>query len=77
MVVFIPLLRFREDDGLLEQDGVEDEDDKNPHWDWNVLFIVQLREAAGRRTKYLSQLLHLYIWRIRTLPIFKYMYLDS
>ena len=58
MVILIPLSQFGEDDDdLLEHDGVEDADEKRAaHWDWNVMFIVQLREAAGRPTKHLTQL---------------------
>ena len=59
MVILIPPSQFGEDDDdLLEQVGVEDADDdeKAAHWDRNVMFIVQLREAAGRRTKHLTQL---------------------
>ena len=58
MVILIPPSQLGEDDELLEQDCVEDADDdeKAAHWDRNVMFIVQLREAAGRPTKHLTQL---------------------
>ena len=58
MVILIPPSQLGEDDDLLEPDGVEDADDEKraAHWDRNVMFIVQLREAAGRPTKHLTQL---------------------
>ena len=52
-----------------------------PHWDWNALFIEQLREAVGRPTKYLSQLLHLYnlyvTHSLHTFPICMYVHLPG